>query len=254
MHLTCSSHSWQIEQGTKMQPGNDDTNDGFQTVPSRRRKKYKDQSNSRTADTSNDNGGPDFPPFLSSVALAPLDADNSVPGWQDPVHAQARCMLLLVGYPGSGKSTFSQKLQEMLPAHYARINQDELKNRKQCIAACRSILDDPAISPIVDRCNISRQQRKYFVDLVEKSYPGVSVDCIWFQVDKKNCQRRCHKRRNHPTLHPSQVASVLGAMEKEYEPPTVSEGFRYCHVIHNDPKSFLAILQLYINRIVAVRM
>merc|ERR1740139_527170 len=96
-------------------------------------------------------------------------------------------MLLLVGLPGSGKSTFAEKLQSAKPERYFRVNQDALKTRKKCESACRRALQEGKV-PIIDQCNFDAQQRQYFLDIASlhssegmgEETGGVPVECVVF--------------------------------------------------------------------------
>jgi predicted kinase len=132
-------------------------------------------------------------------------------------------IVLMVGLPGSGKSTFATVLAERLPWKYVRINQDELGSREQCLAETEIILSR-GLCPIIDRCNVSRVQRKHFLELA--SVTNREIDCICLCIPREDCHSRCRLRHEHPTLKPYEVASVLKRMESEWEPPTTSEGFR----------------------------
>ena len=51
-------------------------------------------------------------------------------------------LVVLVGVPGSGKSTFSSQLLERAPPRWTRISQDVLGTRKRCLGAARRALED----------------------------------------------------------------------------------------------------------------
>lgn len=200
---------------------------------------------------SNKPARPRFPPFLKHVQIPskPVSTAEEAAslGWPDPAQATKPCMLVLLGKPGSGKSTFSQKLESLLPDNYVRINQDEMGNRKRCISKTVGVLKGDRATPIIDRCNVSRDQRAYFLDLA-REHGNLPVDLIWFQFDTDTLTRRCQTRGRHPTLHPKQVPSVLAMMEKDFQPPYPREGFRSCHIVR-DEKSLVSVLQLYVNRV-----
>jgi gluconate kinase len=174
-----------------------------------------------------------------------------------------------VSFAGSGKSTWSRKLQQVMPWKYERVNQDELKTRSQCLSKAQQVLWTEKKCAIVDRCHVSREQRAYFVKLAQSSNVNsqksrdvdfatatttstttplskIPVDCIFFDVSKDTCLARCRQRRNHPTLPASKAAFVLNAMEKELEIPTIREGFRNIHRIQ-DEHTFLQVLNTYLS-------
>jgi predicted kinase len=149
-----------------------------------------------------------------------------------------------------------------MPWRYQRINQDELKSRNQCLAKAQQVLWMDKKCAIVDRCHVSRDQREYFLKLAKSgnnssrktrndgstsaSIGKIPVDCIYFDVSKDTCLARCRQRLNHPTLPASKADFVLNAMEKELEVPTIREGFRNIHRIH-DKTTFLQVLNIYLS-------
>jgi predicted kinase len=112
-------------------------------------------------------------------------------------------MILLVGIPGSGKSTFADNLvsKSTNPDKFVRISQDQLKTRKKCEKKCREALTDGKI-PIIDRCNFNKDQRKHFIDIASEFDIDCysSIDCVFFDYNKQVCMKRCEERENHETL------------------------------------------------------
>ncbi len=124
-------------------------------------------------------------------------------------------MILLVGIPGSGKSTFANNLVATNPNKFVRINQDTLKTRKKCEQRCRqAMLDGKTV--IIDRVNFDQEQRKHFIDIAmelnsmrsnennNENGNDISVscpiDCVFFDYPMEVCISRCVERTNHETL------------------------------------------------------
>ena len=124
-----------------------------------------------------------------------------------------------------------------MPWKYIRVNQDELGSRRACLDRVGEVLEDSRC-PIIDRCNISRKQREYFIDL------GVPVDCIVLQFDPSICMRRCRQRTDHPSLDANDVPFVVKAMDKEWEAPNKSEGIRSLLTVKDDSRLQSAIQKL----------
>ena len=81
-------------------------------------------------------------------------------------------LVLLVGLPGSGKSTFAETLVASMPNKFCRINQDELKTRPKCERKLKQVLSASPNSPwhlcpIIDRCNFDKQQRSTWYRIAE---------------------------------------------------------------------------------------
>ena len=124
-------------------------------------------------------------------------------------------VIILVGIPGSGKSHFASHLAAM-SSKFIRINQDTLGSRQDCEFMMRRALYEGKI-PVVDRCNIDSQQRKYFVDIAEEA--GAPCECVVFLYDKKTCIKRCEQRRNHETINPHNARDVVERMASLFRPP-----------------------------------
>lgn len=83
---------------------------------------------------------------------------------------QNKDMVIMVGYPGSGKSTIAQLVQEkglINNIYYEIINRDILKTMQKCINnTIKSIKLNYSI--IIDNTNPSKTDRKKFIDLGNK--------------------------------------------------------------------------------------
>jgi predicted kinase len=155
-------------------------------------------------------------------------------------------MLVIIGLPGSGKSTLSKKLQEIMPDRYVRINQDDLGSRPECLRVAATVLKEGSC-PIIDRCNPTPEQRRPFLQLAAES--GYPVDCLIMDVPSGECVRRCQERDDHPTLKPSQAKKVIGIVKSEWKIPVPGEGFRNVwHVdgASSDQRSLRAVLDNFL--------
>lgn len=139
-------------------------------------------------------------------------------------------MVLLVGLPGSGKSTIAL-------AHYkdfVRINQDELGSRDACVAKLLEAIESGK-DTIIDRCNTDIRQRSTWIKLA-KHYGVTEVECINVTTAPNDCYLRAIKRKDHPTiknLTPMKIRSIIHKFDKGYEPPTFAEGFTKITVWEN---------------------
>lgn len=144
------------------------------------------------------------------------------------------CILLLVGLPGSGKSTLAKTLCRVLPWKYVWVNQDELGSRQACMLLTEEALEAKKC-PVIDRCNISRQQRRHFTDSKQQKMRDVPVDCIVVKnAPVETCVRRCKSRQNHPTLDRRNAERVVNIMMAQWEEPVTTEGFRSVIAIADD--------------------
>lgn len=144
-------------------------------------------------------------------------------------------MLLLVGIPGSGKSTFADKLVAANPNKFVRINQDKLKTRKKCESKCRHALRNGK-TVIIDRVNFDVEQRKFFIDIASE-FSGCLVDCIFFDYGIEVCIDRCDRREHHETLTGAKlIRDVVPRMHSLLAPPNANaniETFRKITVVNS---------------------
>lgn len=83
----------------------------------------------------------------------------------DTVTSKKQEMIIMVGFPGSGKTTFCK---EHLVSHgYVHINLDTLKTPAKCIKMCTESLA-AGKSVVVDNTNPQKQARKKYTDIAKK--------------------------------------------------------------------------------------
>ncbi|KAI8146150.1 AAA domain-containing protein [Fennellomyces sp. T-0311] len=141
-------------------------------------------------------------------------------------------VLILVGLPGSGKSTFSNTLVDLKP-NWRRVNQDDLRSRKNCEIHCRKFLRQN-YNVVVDRCNFDEQQRSTWIRIAREFQ--VPVDCIVFTADQQTCGDRIMGRENHPTgVIGNEGVQILARFVKNYEPPVNPVGEGIEKVLYVDP-------------------
>ena len=139
-------------------------------------------------------------------------------------------MIILVGLPGSGKSSFAKKYDK-----YTIINQDTLGSRENCIKLCRlSLLEGKSI--IVDRCNSTKMQRSIWIKEALK-FGVTDISAVYLYCNPEICIERISERKDHPTIKETSskeknteiVTNFLGT----FEMPEIEEGFDKILVIDN---------------------
>ena len=143
-------------------------------------------------------------------------------------------VLILVGFPGSGKSTHAKSLE----ADYTIINQDTLGNRKKCVQAAINALKEGK-SIVIDRTNINKKQRKIWIDLA-KEYKVDKIELIEFRCSSEECIKRVAERKDHPTIKDfsiDKITFIVRKFEDDYEEPHFSEGFD-SHTVYYQPIVF----------------
>lgn len=158
----------------------------------------------------NKRGGRSF----AKVLTAPTQGNTNVPLAKN----SGVFMLLLVGLPGSGKTTLACRLLEEWPDKFVRINQDELGTRRECERLTRDALS-AGKCPVIDRCNFDKSQRQKFVSIAKEFSADTLVYCIVLDVDRKECIDRCRRRTGHPTIKPAEATKIISMVASQYKPP-----------------------------------
>lgn len=112
---------------------------------------------------------------------------------------------ILVGPPGSGKSSEAQKY---LQAHglrhdLVRISQDDQGKEGHMDEFEKAL--SRGYDMIVDRMNFDKKQRSRYLEPARKV--GYATRIIIFHVSKSTCLERCNARVGHPTIKDSKSAS-----------------------------------------------
>lgn len=145
-------------------------------------------------------------------------------------------VVILVGAPGSGKSTFCEAVIKSASRPWVRICQDIIRNGKggtkaQCINNAINALKERK-NVFIDRCNLDREQRSEFVKL---GGPQIEVHAVVLDLPAKTCISRSIKRTGHEGhLQGGKAAQVVNRMLQKKELPKLSEGFSRITVCQNE--------------------
>jgi predicted kinase len=113
---------------------------------------------------------------------------------------------ILVGCPGSGKSTYAKDMIENDADHGAvivRVSQDDQGKPGHMKIFEKALENNDNI--IVDRMNFDKAQRNRYLDPAKKA--GYETRIIVFHVPMVTCLERCNARVGHPTIQDSKSAS-----------------------------------------------
>lgn len=128
--------------------------------------------------------------------------------------------IMLVGLPGSGKSTFCNLfLTNNLDVKI--INQD-LSGKKNCQNFLLKYIKEHQIT-ILDRTNYTIKNRKEWLELTQL-LPRECL-CVYLNTPKFICINRTNNRNNHPTVSLNSGKNIINDIDKKFEEPTINEGF-----------------------------
>lgn len=126
-------------------------------------------------------------------------------------------MIIMIGYPGSGKSTFAESFDKN---QYEIVSGDELKTVNNMIKMSKKAIENNK-SVIIDSTNPSRKRRAIFIELA-KMY-GIPVRCFYIDISIEEAIYRNNLRtKGVPKI-------VYNIFKKNFEKPTEDEG---CQVIN----------------------
>ncbi|PWN52514.1 phosphatases II, partial [Violaceomyces palustris] len=153
----------------------------------------------------------------------PVDSEPSIDSGGESLERalQDVDLVVLVGLPGSGKSTFRKLLCQRDPDRWASVSGDEDGGRRAIERAlCNHSRGKRGL--VIDRTNITPSSRKEILRLAQHS---IKVIAIHFDFPPELCKSRATLRLGHPTLRPSSAGRVIEAFAKELVKPERFEGF-----------------------------
>lgn len=143
---------------------------------------------------------------------------------------------ILVGPPGSGKSTYAKDLTKQ---GYVRVNQDDLGKEGHKKLFEDSLKENNNI--VLDRMNFNKEQRnRYLIQAKEKNY---ETEIVVFYESYETCLERISKREDHPTIKDEESAkSALKLFFSKYEKVEDKEADKITTMRKNDSLKELATI------------
>jgi predicted kinase len=154
-------------------------------------------------------------------------------------------MIIMMGVPGSGKSTIAKRLVEASKGEYVRVNQDEMGTRKKCEMVAKDALKKQK-SVIVDRCNFDYQQRHVWIKMAVQF--GIrNIDLVWLRIPFEVCKNRVFAREDHPTIPKGESGyNVIDNFARLLTEPMKAEGFTSIYIAESE-KDANDVISLFVS-------
>jgi predicted kinase len=146
--------------------------------------------------------------------------------------------ILLVGLPGSGKSTWAAKqgkliinrdaIRNMVYGKYDFRKDDEpviLDMAQACVLAAANARRDI----IIDETGVNIGTRAKYIEMLKRA--GYNVHCRWFSASVETCIAR---RKKDTKGYDQDWEEVIRSMAKVIKPPSLSEGYSFILVMGED--------------------
>eukprot|EP01016_Furgasonia_blochmanni_P038244 TRINITY_DN4600_c0_g1_i2.p1 TRINITY_DN4600_c0_g1~~TRINITY_DN4600_c0_g1_i2.p1 ORF type:complete len:404 (-),score=129.89 TRINITY_DN4600_c0_g1_i2:255-1418(-) len=146
---------------------------------------------------------------------------------QGAIASTSKEMIIFVGPPGGGKSTFYKTHLKS----YVHVNNDTLKKKEKCFQVAREAMA-AGKSVVIDNTNPEKVTRADYIKMAkENNYP---VRCFFFDIPKDlsfhlNALRKVNAHRKHSSDSVADV--IIHTWYKKKQDPEKDEGFTEVKVI-----------------------
>lgn len=168
---------------------------------------------------------------LSQIDVPQDDASQKSTQGSDDVKIQKKTakikmpsIMMMVGLPASGKSTFSKTIHDQI-VNTERISQDEIRTKGACEELFSKFTKSRNSTVLLDRCNPNKEERKYWLSLNTGS--DRNIWCVFFDSNVEECRWRIKNRTDHPTVKQHQGERIVENVAGLLEEPTLDEGFSH---------------------------
>ena len=145
---------------------------------------------------------------------------------------ETKFLIILSGPPGSGKSTFANKLGEVRLIYvvsrdnirFSYLNDEEdyfaheEKVKKEFYNRIDRLLKQSSAVVVADATNLTKKARKPLIDIGKRN--NANIGCIYFSTSLKKCKENNLKRSGREKV----PFSVIKKMFFSFEKPTKEEG------------------------------
>lgn len=130
-------------------------------------------------------------------------------------------LIINVGYPGSGKSFYTNNL--ILKHKYVYVNRDTLKTKKKCLKVCEEGLASGK-SVVIDNTNPLKSDRKEFIEIANRF--DIRIRCLHFMTSRELSMHNNIYRHVISDGETKMVPEIAyNIFRKKYEEPSKKEGF-----------------------------
>jgi bifunctional polynucleotide phosphatase/kinase len=140
-------------------------------------------------------------------------------------------IILLVGFPGSGKSFFCKKY--LKSAGYEIINRDTLNTQQKCLAVLDVALKRGK-SCVIDSTNPDPTSRKRYIDEANKL--SIPIRCFHVTTSYEQSRHNNKFRELTDTSHTKINDMIFHVYKNKFVEPTIKEGFTEIIKVNFVPK------------------